>query len=152
MATISKEFTLSDGSVWTARQLSFELGITQTACRYRLCKSNDVAVVMRPKYVLNAKAKAHKPYQCKQFLLSDGSKLTAEECAIKWDINKSTMYARLTQRRVRDVKLLSQPPKNTANKSSHGYVKTVFQPKEVRDVIQERNYFDPMSRLFLKMA
>ena len=151
MATISKEFTLSDGSVWTARQLAFELGITQTACRYRLCKSNDVAVVMRPKYVLNAKAKPHKPYQCKQFLLSDGSKMTAEECAIKWDINKSTMYARLL-RGIREIEVLSQKPKSTVNKLSNGYVKMSFQPKAVRNVIQERNYFDPMSRLFLKMA
>ena len=151
MATISKEFTLSDGSVWTARQLAFELGITQTACRYRLCKSNDVAVVMRPKYVLNAKAKPHKPYQCKQFLLSDGSKMTAEECAIKWDINKSTMYARLL-RGIREIEVLSQKPKSTVNKLSNGYVKMSFQPKAVRNVIKERNYFDPMSRLFLKMA
>ena len=151
MATISKEFVLSDNSVWTARQLSFELGITQTACRYRLCKSNDVAVVMRPKYVLNAKAKPHKPYQCKQFLLSDGSKMTAEECAIKWDINKSTMYARLL-RGIREIEVLSQKPKSTVNKLSNGYVKMSFQPKAVRNVIQERNYFDPMSRLFLKMA
>jgi DNA-binding Lrp family transcriptional regulator len=151
MATISKEFTLSDGSVWTARQLAFELGITQTACRYRLNKSNDVAVVMRPKYVLNAKAKPHKPYQCKQFLLSDGSKMTAEECAIKWDINKSTMYARLL-RGIREIEVLSQKPKSTVNKLSNGYVKMSFQPKAVRNVIQERNYFDPMSRLFLKMA
>ena len=150
MGTIAQEYHLSDGSIWTARQLAFELGITQTACRCRLIKSNDVAVVMRAKYSL--KSKPNKPYECKKFELSDGSIMTAEECAIRWNINKSTMYARLTQRRVRDVKLLSQPPKNTANKSSHGYVKTVFQPKEVRDVIKERNYFDPMSRLFLKMA
>ena len=151
MGTASKEFVLSDNSVWTARQLSFELGITQTACRYRLCKSNDVAVVMRPKYVLNAKAKPHKPYQCKQFLLSDGSKMTAEECAIKWDINKSTMYARLL-RGIREIEVLSQKPKSTVNKLSNGYVKMSFQPKAVRNVIKERNYFDPMSRLFLKMA
>jgi hypothetical protein len=151
MATISKEFTLSDGSVWTARQLAFELGITQTACRCRLNKSNDVAVVMRPKYVLNAKAKPHKPYQCKQFLLSDGSKMTAEECSNRWSIHKSTMYARLL-RGNRDIAVLSQKPKNTANRNSKGYVKMSFQPKAVRNVIQERNYFDPMSRLFLKMA
>jgi hypothetical protein len=151
MATIPREYTLSNGSVWTARQLAFELGITQTACRCRLNKSNDVAVVMRPKYVLNAKAKPHKPYQCKQFLLSDGSKMTAEECAIKWNINKSTMYARLL-RGNREIEVLSQKPKNTVNKLSKGYVKMSFQPKAVRNVIQERNYFDPMSRLFLKMA
>ena len=151
MGTIAQEYHLSDGSIWTARQLAFELGITQTACRYRLCKSNDVAVVMRPKYVLNAKAKPHKPYQCKQFLLSDGSKMTAEECAIKWDVNKSTMYARLL-RGIRDIEVLSQKPKSTVNKLSNGYVKMSFQPKAVRNVIKERNYFDPMSRLFLKMA
>ena len=151
MGTIAQEYHLSDGSIWTARQLAFELGITQTACRYRLCKSNDVAVVMRPKYVLNAKAKPHKPYQCKQFLLSDGSKMTAEECAIKWDINKSTMYARLL-RGIREIEVLSQKPKSTVNKLSNGYVKMSFQPKAVRNVIKERNFFDPMSRLFLKMT
>jgi hypothetical protein len=151
MGIISKEYVLSDNSVWTARQLAFELGITQTACRCRLNKSNDVAVVMRPKYVLNAKAKPHKPYQCKQFLLSDGSKMTAEECSLRWGIHKSTMYARLL-RGNRDPEVLSQKPKNTVNKLSKGYVKMSFQPKAVKDVIQERNYFDPMSRLFLKMA
>ena len=149
MGTLSKEFTLSDGSVWTARQLAFELGITQTACRYRLCKSNDVAVVMRPKYVLNAKAP--KAYECKEFELSDGSKMTAQEIAKKYDINTSTIYARLL-RNIKDINVLSQKPRNTANKSSKGYVKMSFQPKAVRNVIKERNYFDPMSRLFLKMA
>ena len=149
MGTLSKEFTLSDGSVWTARQLAFELGITQTACRCRLSKSNDVAVVMRPKYVLNEKAP--KAYKCKEFELSDGSKMTAEECAIKWDVNKSTMYARLL-RGIRDIEVLSQKPKSTVNKLSKGYVKMSFQPKAVRNVIKERNYFDPMSRLFLKMT
>mgnify|MGYP002639336989 CR=1 FL=1 len=149
MGTLSKEFTLSDGSVWTARQLAFELGITQTACRYRLCKSNDVAVVMRPKYVLNAKAP--KAYKCKEFELSDGSKMTAQEIAKKYDINTSTIYARLL-RNIKDINVLSQKPRNTANKSSKGYVKMSFQPKAVRNVIKERNYFDPMSRLFLKMT
>jgi hypothetical protein len=48
--------------------------------------------------------------------------------------------------------VLSQRPKSTVNKLSKGYVKMSFQPKAVRNVIQERNYFDPMSRLFLKMA
>ena len=149
MGTIAQEYHLSDGSIWTARQLAFELGITQTACRCRLNKSNDVAVVMRSKYSL--KSKPNKPYQCKQFLLSDGSKMTAEECSLKWNIHKSTMYARL-MRNITDVDLLSQKPKSTVNKLSNGYVKMSFQPKAVRNVIQERNYFDPMSRLFLKMA
>ncbi len=149
MGTVSKEFTLSDGSVWTARQLAFEIGLTQTACRYRLCKSSNVDEVMRSKYSL--KSKPHKPIKCKQFELSDGSIMTADECSLKWSIHKSTMYARL-MRNITDVDLLSQKPKNTANRNSNGYVEMTFQPKAVKSLIKERNYFDPMSRLFLKMT
>ncbi len=77
--------------------------------------------------------------------------MTADECALKWDIHKSTMYARL-MRGVADVDLLSQKPKNTANRNSKGYVGMPFQPKAAKSLIKERNYFDPMSRLFLKMT
>ncbi len=149
MGTISEEYQLSDGSWWTARQLAFELGLTQTACRYRLRISSDVAEVMRSKYSL--KSKPNEPVKCKRFELSDGSVMTADECALKWDIHKSTMYARL-MRGVADVDLLSQKPKNTANRNSKGYVGMPFQPKAAKSLIKERNYFDPMSRLFLKMT
>ena len=147
MAIKPKEFTLSDGSVWTAQALAFELGLTQTACRCRLGKSSDVNVIMRSKY----NTKRSKPYKCKTFDLSDGSIMSAEEVAKKYDINKSTMYARLL-RGIRDVKILAKKPKPTNGKGKAGYTKIAYQPKAVKENIMSRNAYDPLSRLFLKMA
>jgi hypothetical protein len=149
MPTPEREFTLSDGSVWTARQLAFELGITQTACRYRLGKSNDVSVVMRSKY--NSKKLDNQPYKCKQFTLSDGTTASAEVIAKKFDINKSTMYARLL-RGIRDIAVLAKKPTQGKPKNSKGYTKIAYQPKAVKENVMSRNCFDPLSRLFLKTA
>ena len=147
MAIKPKEFTLSDGSVWPAPALAFEIGITQTACRYRLEQTNDVEVIMRSKY--NPKKLNNKPYKCKKFTLSDGTIMSAEEVAIKYNINKSTMYARLL-RGVRDIDILSRKPKPTLKGAVSGYVKLAYQPKEIKDVIMDRNFFNPLDHLWLK--
>jgi len=43
----TKEYTLSDGSVWTALLLANELNITKSGARYRLKQSSDFDDVMR---------------------------------------------------------------------------------------------------------
>jgi hypothetical protein len=149
MGTLSKEYTLSDGSVWTAPALAFEIGITQTACRYRLEQTNDVEVIMRSKY--NKKKLDNKPYKCKQFTLSDGSIASAELISERMNINKSTMYARLL-RGERDVAVLAKKPTQGKQKNSKGYTKIAYQPKAVKENIMSRNAYDPLSRLFLMTA
>jgi hypothetical protein len=147
MSIKQKEYTLSDGSVWTANKLANRLKLTPTACRYRLDQSNDRDLVMRSIH----KNKAKKKYTCKQFELSDGSSMSAEEIAKRFDINTSTMYARLL-RGIRDVDELAKKPTQGIKGKPSGYVRLENQPKAIKDYMLQRNYFDEMSRLFLMTA
>ena len=147
MSIKAKEYTLSDGSVWTANKLAKRLNLTETACRYRLENSSDYDWVMRFTNIRKPKRK----YVCKKFTLSDGTLMGAEEIAKRFDINTSTMYARLL-RGIRDVDKLAKKPTKGKRTDQSGYIRIENQPKAVKDFILERNYFDPMSRLFLKTA
>ena len=148
MSIKPREYTLSDGSVWTANKLSKRLNLTPTACRYRLDQSNDYAWVMRSIHTNKAKKKKH---TCKHFTLSDGSSMTAEQIAKRFDINTSTMYARLL-RGIRDVDKLAKKPTQGRKGEPSGYVCLENQPKVIKDSMLERNFYNEMSRLFLKTA
>ena len=147
MSIKAKEYTLSDGSVWDANKLAERLNLTPTACRYRLENSSDYDWIMRSTTTRKPKRK----YVCKKFTLSDGTSMGAEDIAKRFDVNKSTMYARLL-RGIRDVDELAKKPTKGRKGEPSGYVRLENQPKAVKDFILERNYFDPMSRLFLKTA
>ncbi len=146
MSIQEKEYKLDDGSVWKPSQLAKKLGVTATAARQRLRTSKDAKIVKRPAFLKQTR------YKCRLFTLSDGSVLDSTGCAERFDINQSTMYARLA-RGIRDVKELARTPTNGSHPSGkNGYVPIENQSKEVRKMLQERNFFDPMSRLFLKTA
>jgi len=151
---LAKRYRLSDGSTFTAKELSDKLGLTQTAARYRLDQSNDVGWVMREHFKVLGRKKAH---TCKKFTLSDGSTdNSAESLARKYNINQSTMYARLS-RGIRDVHILAQAPtagrqRGSKNEYTGGYIPINKQPKAVRADILKRNAYDPMSKLFLTMG
>jgi hypothetical protein len=149
-----KQWTLSDGSVWTAASLSKVLNLTTTACRYRMEKSTDYDTVMRKQSTPVGRKRKH---TCKLFVITKdgkpfGEPLSAEEIAIKYDINPSTMYARLL-RNIRDVNELSKrPTKGRQRNADIGYTRLKDQPKSVKASVMERNFFDPMGRLFLMTA
>ena len=142
MPTIEREYTLSDGSIWTARQVGEFLDITSEGARYRLKQSTDIEFVFQKKGSKGAKPIIRN--KTKKFTVSDGCCLNARELAKKYNVNQSTMYARLS-RGIRDVKKLSQKAQNSGGYDSHKE-----QPSKVQKNIMDRNFYDPMSRLFLK--
>jgi predicted transcriptional regulator len=145
----AKVYTLSDGSKWTARQLADKLDLTTTACRYRLDQSLEVDFVMRERHKTWGK-KPNVQYTSKKFELSDGSKLTAKQVAIRLNINQSTMYARL-QKGMRDITELAKKPSQGRRRKHTGYSPPKLS-KAVEIDIKTRNAYCPISRLFLKMA
>ena len=146
-ANDSVRYTLTDGSIWTAVELGEHLGLTATAARYRLNQSDNVTWVMRKHFVAKGRKKAH---TCKKFTLDDGSTMSAEGHAKKYNVNLSTIYARLG-RGIRDVASLSRKPTQGRRANVTGYTDIQSQPMVVREMVLERNYYDPLSRLFLKM-
>ena len=147
-ALLARKYTLDDGSTWTASELSKKLNLTTTACRYRLDQSNKVEWVMRIQHKPMGRKKKH---TCRKFTLSDGCVLSAEECAKKYNICTSTMYARL-QRGIRDVDTLGKIPTKGRQSNIHaGYVPMAKQPNIIKKSIMKRNAFHPMSKLLLAM-
>jgi len=145
--TRAKRFTLSDGSTYTAQELADKIGLTATACRYRMTNSLKVEDVFRE----NHHPVTRKKHKCKTFTLSDDSVMTAEAIAKRFDVNVSTMYARLL-RGQRDVLDLCKKPAQGRQRNCSGYTPVNKQPKAVKEYLMERNSFHPMSRLFMTMA
>jgi hypothetical protein len=92
--------------------------------------------------------KYKQPYNT--FELSDGSILSAQDCAKRFNINITTMYARLS-RGNRDVSKLAERFNGMKPYSDNGYIGKDKAPKTVRQATALRNAYDPMSKLFLKM-
>ena len=89
-------------------------------------------------------------YRCKKFKLSDGSELDARSCAKRFDINISTMYARLL-RGIRDVDKLGEKSRTkNSTDATMGYVPFEKQTESVKKMQKRRNFYDPLSRLLLK--
>jgi len=119
----AKVYTLTDGSKWTARQLADKLGLTTTACRYRLDQSLKVDFVMRKRH----KTVGKKP-----------------------NVNQSTMYARLS-RGMRDITELAKKPSQGCRRTHTGYSPPKLS-KAVEIDIKTRNAYCPISRLFMTMV
>jgi len=146
--TKAKTFTLSDGSTWTAAELGKKLGLTATACRYRLDQSNDVAIVTRESHTPIGHTKDK---SARTFVLSDGTEMTANGVARRFNLNQSTAYARLVKGQ-RDVMELCKRPCENQQGNSKEYTPKDMRPKAVKDYLMERNFFHPMSRLFMTMV
>ncbi len=145
----AKVYTLTDGSKWTARQLADKLGLTTTACRYRLDQSLKVDFVMRKRHKTVGK-KPNVKYTGKTFKLSDGSEMSSKQIAKKLDINQSTMYARLAKG-VRDIAELAKKPSQGYRRTHTGYSPPKLS-KAVEIDIKTRNAYCPISRLFMTMV
>ena len=137
-----KKYRLRDGSVWDAGTLAEKVGCSKSCARQRLVSSQD------PKKVFAPLSEALKlKYTKSTYSLTEGNKVvftgTACEIAVKWGVCESTVYSRL-RKGSRDVKVVcKKSTKNTVSKSA-------APPTKVSDLIQGRNFYDPMSRLFLK--
>lgn len=142
MVTV-KQYELSDGSLWTAKELGEHLNLTSTAARYRLNQSSDAEIVLRGRHINSVRRK--KKYKQRTFKLSNGEVLNAEDIGNRFGVNISTMYGRLL-RGIRDIEELAKKPTQLSvciDRERH--------PKTVKEFAMKRNAYDPMSRLFLKM-
>jgi len=145
----SKQYELSDGSLWTANELGEHLNLTSTAARYRLNQTSDAEVVLRERHINTVRKK--KKYKCRTFKLSDDTVLNAEQISKRFDVNTSTMYARLL-RGIRDINVLGKKPTQGRQPMGGGYMNSERQSKTVKADVLTRNAYDPMSKLFLKMG
>jgi hypothetical protein len=129
----AKEYKLDDGSKWTAMTLGSKLNICHAAARYRLEKSTDVEMVMRPRM-----SSRHSVYNSKLYELSDGTKLSARQVAERFNINHSTMNARLAKG-VRDIETLAKKPgKGKRPEGIRGYIPIESQAQEVKNYYKDR--------------
>jgi hypothetical protein len=146
MSCKEKKFTLSDGSVWSAQKLAEHMNMSQAAARARLKAHTDIDIVCR---ALNKQGLRLK---CRKFTLSDGSVMDSTDCARRFNINASTMYARLS-RGLRDVDVLSKKPSKVCKSGySSGYVPIERQPKIIKEAIKQRPFFNPLSHIWMKMV
>ena len=81
---------LSDGSRWTAKEISEHLDINVTTIRCRLTRSKDVNIVFAPKMKNSAKGGHYKQYE-----LTDGTFWTVPEVAAHIGSSSTTAGARL---------------------------------------------------------
>jgi|FLOH01.1.fsa_nt_gi hypothetical protein len=88
-------------------------------------------------------------YTVKEFVLSDGTTLTAREVADKYDVPLSTTRTRLSNG-VRDTEALSKSPLH--HKRTRLGVPPPGREASVKELIAKRNFNCPLSRLFLKMT
>jgi hypothetical protein len=92
-------------------------------------------------------------YKCKEFKLSDGTVMTARGIVAKYDVPLGTTRTRLSSG-VRDINRLNKPPlphkRNRLGDPSKKHV--IKKEYKVSEIIKGRNFFDPLSRLFLMTA
>jgi hypothetical protein len=141
-------FTLSDGSLWTAQTASEVIGCSVSCMRQRLLSHKDPKVVFRP--VGGGDAMGSK-YKKREYTLTEGDSEcftgTCRDIATKWNLCESTVYHRLRSGN-RSVKIICKKPNNSQATTTKRAVTTV-KPSEL---IKTRNFFDPLSRLLLKVC
>jgi len=128
-----KKYTLDDGTVWTAMTLGAELKMCHSAARYRLETSNKPEVVLRKK-----EASRHYAYSSRLYKLSDGTKLSARQIAERFNINHSTMNARLAKGITNVDKLAKKPGQGKRSEGINGYIPIESQAREVKNYYKDR--------------
>ena len=139
-----KQYRLRDGSVWDAQTLSEKLGCSKSCARQRLISSQEPKKIFAPLGVALKLKYKRKDYE----LTEDGKVVfsgSACDIAIKYNLCESTVYSRL-RKGDRAVKDVCKKP----NSSMATNTRTATPPTKVSDLIQGRNFFDPLSRLLLK--
>ena len=74
MGSITRKFTLDDGSVWTTGDLSLRIGISHSSAYYRLNKSTDPTIVLKPRDKVKVTS------GLKLYKLDDGSEVQISKC------------------------------------------------------------------------
>ena len=91
MSNPPKVYLLSDGTRITAQGLSDATGLNISACRVRLCKSED------PKFLFRKKGKQSKgrEYRHKNYKLDDGTEITVQGLMKKTGMSRQQAGYRL---------------------------------------------------------
>jgi hypothetical protein len=141
-------FTLDDNSQWTAQSASEKIGCSVSCARQRLLAHKDPKMVFRP--VSGGDSMGTK-YKKRVYVLTEGDAEcftgTTRDIATKWNLCESTVYHRLRSGN-RSVKIICKK----ANNSQATTTKRATPPVKPSDLILKRNFFDPLSRLLLKVC
>ncbi len=133
-------------SEWTARTLADKLNCSVSCARQRLISSQDPKKLFAP---IGESLKLK--YKKKTYELTEDDKVvftgTAIDIAITYKLCESTVYSRL-RKGDRDVKTICKTPNN----SRHSSAGRALPATKTSDIIKSRNFFDPMSRLLLKVC
>jgi hypothetical protein len=145
---VLKIFTLSDGSQWSAKSASDKIGCSVSCMRQRLITHKDPEIVFRP---LPGGDSLGSKYKKRVYTLTEGDTEcftgTARDIAIKWNLSESTVYHRLRNGN-RSVNIICKKPNNSKATATKRATPTI-KPSEL---ILSRNFFDPLSRLLLKVC
>lgn len=124
MGSKARQFILDDGSEWTTEGLSSRIGISHSSAYYRLNKSTDPIIVLRPR------DKVKVTNGLKLYILDDGSEWTSADVSEYTGCKKSTASTRLTM--YTDPKKVLAPPYTPSTKI-----------KTVTGAIKKRMLYDP---------
>jgi hypothetical protein len=146
-----KVYTLDDGQTITPSELAIKLRLSTPAARCRLEKYSNPTSVFRVVGISRSK----RTYKCKAYALSDGTWATARQLSEKYEVSLCTIRNRLSNG-ITDIEKLKRQPnakkQHNLGKTKVKVKKTIIldSQKKVSQLIQGRNFFDPMSRLLLK--
>jgi hypothetical protein len=143
-----KTYRLSNGSKWTAKQVSEALGCSIACARQRLIAHNSVDVIFRP---VGGGDSMGSKYKKREYTLTEGDAEvftgTCRDIATKWNLCESTVYHRLRSGN-RSIKIICKKANNSQATATKRATPTI-KPSEL---IKTRNFFDPLSRLLLKVC
>ena len=124
-------FILDDNSQWTAHSASQKIGCSVSCMRQRLISHSDPKIIFRP---VGGHGAQGAKYKKREYTLTEGDA-------------ESTVYHRLRNGN-RSISLICKK----ANNSQATTTKRATPPVKPSDLMLGRNYFDPLSRLLLKVC
>ncbi|MEO1943439.1 MAG: hypothetical protein ABGY11_04000 [Candidatus Thioglobus sp.] len=86
-----------------------------------------------------------KTYTICNFNINGKQDVTITEMSTAWGLSRNTLYSRLN-RGIFDVKTLSRPVGSSYNNHNPNKLRSL----KVEELIQKRNFYEPLSRLLLK--
>ena len=146
-----KVYTLDDGTKMTPSELAKELQMSRPGARCRLEKYKDRVTLLKP---VNGH-RPHRVYKCKSYTLSDGTRQTARDLVKKYGVPLGTIRNRLSTG-ITDIDKLKKMPNSKKQRELEGRPKKAHpivldSQAKVNQLMQGRNFFDPLSRLLLRI-
>lgn len=144
-------YTLDDGTKITPSELAKELHLSKPAARCRLEKYTRRDIVFKPV----GTHRPHREYKCKSYRLSDGTNHTAKSLAKKYDVPLCTIRNRLSNG-ITDIEKLKKLPNSSKQRAKLGKAKkekpiALDSQEKITKLMYGRNFFDPLSRLLLRI-